>query len=76
MTEYQQLGQAEDDTLFENEKHEEMQKPSIFPRRSSVQLLIVFHIILFGIYALSILYLLKRQPSDRDCDYKQSTYCQ
>jgi hypothetical protein len=75
MVDYQELGQVEDDAASEDEKHEAL-TPSFLQRHLSAQLLVVLHVTLFGIYALSTLYILKRQPSDRACDYKHSTHCQ
>jgi hypothetical protein len=76
MTDYHQLGQVEDDASSENEKQEDVLRPNFLQRRNSGKFLIASHVILFGIYIVSILYLLKRRPSDRACDYKHSTHCQ
>jgi hypothetical protein len=76
MVDYHQLGQVEDDALSENEKHEASQKSSFLQRHFTGKVLIILHIIIFALYALSILYFFKRGPLDCACDYKHSTHCQ
>ncbi len=76
MSNYQKLGQVEEDASSDNDKHADPLKPSFLERRNFGKFLIISHIIIFGLYALSVLYLLKRDPSDRACDYKHSTHCQ
>ena len=77
MSDYHQLGQVEDDAASENhEKHDSSPKQGFLHRQFSRRLLVILNILVFGIYALSISYLLTRDISNRACDYKLSTYCQ
>jgi hypothetical protein len=77
MSDYYQLSQVEDDSASENhEKHDSSPKQGFLHRQFSGRLLVILNILIFGIYAVSISYLLARDTSNRACDYKLSTYCQ
>jgi hypothetical protein len=77
MSDYHQLGQVEDDYASEShEKHDGSPRQGFLHRQFSGRLLVILNILIFGIYAVSISYLLMRDTSNRACDYKLSTYCQ
>ena len=72
-SEYRQLAQVEDDNISESQETEKSCDRALRP--SYFKLLIISHLLIFGVYASGLWYLLKRKPSHETCIEKFSTHC-
>jgi len=72
---YELIKQQEGDDTIEAEEFQERACSCHATRPVSTMLLLIGHVLLFGIYALSLYYISPEQPSDRACTMEMSTHC-
>ncbi len=72
---YELIKQQEGDDTTEAEEIQERACPCHATRPVSAMLLLIAHVLLFGIFAPSLYYISHEQPSDRACMMEMSTHC-